>query len=532
MQHSSLNYDKVMKPITRAVEALKREKELKRELSGVIKEVNNLESAADKVAEFKSVVDEKSYDDKVKLLNSLQKACGDAINEVKCLSKSLDKSKDKPKDKSKDVVNYKPALEELTDGLVKVQEQTKKNLGDLTSWFSKASKPGECEIKVPRDVTDMIEMADARGRIGMPSDQSFDATISLSYAKSPTLGDMLEKNSREVIGEIGRALKPLKQEVAKAFKVWNSEFAEIEKQFDRPAAEKLFKTMNDWFSGKLPTLVEPALKEAVKQAVKDVCTQDRLLKDAWSEVKINVACDYGNIAEFVLKFPDNPAEDAAKSLGKQFDSMESAHKGYTDAIKLIMTHYESIRSSSDTIRKLLADLQTALKRGGNAQAIFDKDKRLREQESKNLGSAITGLETALKDGEHGRSELAKHLEPVKKKVEDPKAGLKDNATIKPAELDKLRKLLTATMEQLNGSVKKKLDEQHAIVDAAKNIQTGFGELGSRDKSPPSADDVQKLITDVKKASDSFSAKPSDLHKELTVNAELSKLRSLSENLKS
>src|SRR5262245_28951409 len=84
MQHSSLNYDKVMKPVTRAMDALKRDKELRR--SSLMKQLDNLASAADDVAEFTSVVDEDSYEKKVKLLQKLQNKCADAIAEVKQLT--------------------------------------------------------------------------------------------------------------------------------------------------------------------------------------------------------------------------------------------------------------------------------------------------------------------------------------------------------------------------------------------------------------------------------------------------------------
>lgn len=519
MQQSALNYDKVMKPVTRAVESLKRDKELKRQFSEVIKKVEKLESAADDITKFKSVVDEKSYDQKVCLLKNLQQACANAINEVTRRSKLM--SKEDPKKK----VSDNPALEALASSLDAFKCQADKDLEAFDKWFNKESKPGTFEVNVPRDVTDMIAMADAKGRIGMPSDQSFDATITLSYKdRVPNLGTTLEKKGHEFVGEIGRALAPLKQDVARAFKAWNTEFAKIESKFERQEAEELFKTINKWFSEKLPKLVEPALKAAAKQALKDACSGMDGPKDVESKVDIEVKCDYSNIAEFKLKFPDNPADDLTKSLSKSFDSMASAEKGYNEAVKAILGNYKAV---GDSIEELQKELQAGAKNPGDAKRKFDPDERL-----KAMSKATSELESNLKDGVKSSEALAGYLAPINKKLTDSKGALKDNATIKTADVERLSKDLSAALKELKGPVPGQLKKLDESVKASKEIQDTVTGLGGSDKSLPKAEDLKKALATIKKASAAFSTKPAEVQKSLTIPVDVDKLKSLTENLKS
>lgn len=504
MLNAALKYDKLMKPVTRAMDALKREKELKRKLSEVFKQVDNLESAADEVEKFKSVVDEKSFDEKVKLLDNLSKACEKASGALKDLSK-------KKGDKQGEIGEI-PAVEGLAGALEDFQKEVDKNLKDVKKAFNAEARDDEFKFEVPEDLTDMIELVDGNSGIGLPSDQSFDATITLSWDKIPNLGATLKKSEREFVGEIGKALQPLKQEVAKAFKMWNSEYEKIEAAFNKAEGEKLFKTINKWFTDRLPNVAKPALEDATKQALTKICSRTDGLKGADSKVKIDVADKYSNIAEFVLEFPDNPAKDLAKAAGK-----ESSEKDFNKAVKAIVLDYKSL---SEAVEKL----QKEAKKSGDAKSKFDPAKQLDE-----ISKATSELESDLKDGTKSSEGLADYLAPINKKFNDSKDSLKS----KP-DFDKLSKELSEALKRLkkgDGPIPARLKKLGETVADAKDIQTAIKELGGGGKSSPSAD-AQKKAFDLidKKAKSSLSESPADVQKALTVSLDVDKLKSFVEKL--
>jgi hypothetical protein len=508
MQQSSLNYDKLLKSITGAMKSLERDKELKRELSRVSRQVGAVESAANEVTKLTSVVDEKSFDQKVKLLKALQTACEKAGKDVKELDKAV----------------KKPLLAELADSLEELKTKVKKDTDAFDKWFTKSSKPDECEIKVPRGVTNMIELVDTGGKIELTDDQSFDATITLSYKGVPNLGDVLGKNDREFIGEIGRALTPLKKEVARAFKLWNTELEECLEKYDKQAAEKLFKTINKWFLKDLEELATPLLKEATQKAVNDVCAQTPGFKDAAGKVTIDVQYKNDNLAELVLDFPNNPADDVAKTATKSFDSAEKAHKGYKEAVTSIVKNYKVLDESIDELQK---ELNAGAKSPGGGKSKFDPADRL-----KLMARAASDLETALKDGEQARDDLANHLAPVNKKIAESKGALKKNSTIKPADVEQLSKGLMTTLKELQDPIKKQLKALDVSVTEAKEVQKKVGELGGGDKSAPAPDAQKKALDALKKAKTAFSIKSVDLEKKLKITADLDKLKDITDDLTS
>lgn len=508
MQNSALNYDKVMKPLTRAVDALKRDKNVKRECATIIRQMDKLESAAGKVTKFKSVVDEDSYDEKLKLLKALDAAGGEVANAALSLSKSLGDN---------------PVVDGLLSALSDFRKQVSDNINEFESWFKKESKPGEFEFKVPRNVTDMIELADAKGRIAMPSDQSFDVSVTLSYGNIPNLGKLLEKNGKEFIGEIGRALDPLKKDLASAFKAWNAEFLEIEEEFDKPGADKLFKTINDWFSVKLPKLAQPALEGAVKQAVQDVCKQSDGIKDKWKEVDVDVKCKYDNIAEYVFKLPDNPADDVSKAVGKGVENLESTQKEYKEAVDSIVENHDSVDKALQALQKKLGDAQ---KKGSGGQAKVDLSEELAAV-NKETGE----LETALKDGRKISSSLGKDLDDVKKKVDSSKGTLKSNQTIDKGAFDKLGKVLAETQATLKKQIPDQLTKLDELVKSIKKQHETITKVGGSDKNPPNADDLGKANKALEPVVKDFQKQKSGLATNLKLPAEADKLKSLVDSLK-
>jgi len=526
-----MNYDKVLKPVTRAAESLQRDKDMKRQFSGVIKLIDKLESATDEVAKFKSVVDEKSYDEKVKLLTNLTKACDSAITELTRESKLKEKEDAKAKKDSSKNQNPKkakdesdnPALEALASSLDDFKAQADKDLKSLDKWFSAESKKDTLEIKVPRDVTDMIELVDAKGRIELPGDQSFDATITLTFQDAPNIGEELKKNGREFIGEIGRALAPIKQDVARAFKAWNSEFAEIEESFDKPAADKLFKDINDWFLQKLPKLAEAALMSAAATAVKDICAKSKDYKQSADKVIPSVKYDDKNIAEFVFKIPDNPADETTKALGKGVENLEATQKEYKEAVDSVVENHESVDKALQAVQKKLEDSQ---KKGGDGQAKFDLSDELKE-----LNRETGELETALKDARKTSGSLATDLNDVKKKVDGSKGALKSNATIDKAGFDKLGKVLTEAQTTLKKQIPDQLTKLDGLVKSIKTQHEAITKLGGRDKPPPKAEDLKKAKDALGSVGKDFQSEKANLAK-LKLPDGTDKLKSLVDNLKS
>lgn len=522
MLEFDVDTDKLIKPITKAVEGLKRAKDpgLREVLKDLDKQVEGLEKASKGFAKSKPVVDEKTFEEKKKQVETFNKACQSAkaaVEKVKDLpvhgadskgtSRGSVEVKDVPKNARKPKVADLPVvgdqLEELHEKLSAAISRLEKDFAGFQSSFIAGSKDASLEVKVPKGMTNMIEFVGNRGTINLPDEQAFEATVTFDGITNQT-AQSLGNFQKEFFGEVGRALEPLKKQVAKAFKDWNDEFEQIEREFDKNKAKKLSESINDYFKAKLPKFIEQELQTAAMKALTEAVPkgQESLLRN----VKASIQANYSSFSVFEITFPEKPG-----GLGKAYKDAESARQGLDEAAIKMGESYGEVQEST---KKL--------------QAAIAKDNK--DVDSKDVQKAIENLESAVGDADSARQSLAEQLGPANKRLHDHKDALKDNPDIRYDELTKgLDRTLRGELKDGTGSISKTLKQVTETIDSARKLLTSFDGLHGRKGEAPDQKKADAFKTELDKFVKGLTLKPADL--KLEIKFDFSLLKSAAEKLK-
>lgn len=514
--------DKMLGPVDRVLASLKRTRQpgWKNAFSDIQKAVDKLESKSKDLTKKKSVVDEKSFDGKIKALDELSKLCKsteDAIQKLMTSPVDTDpKSRgavqvnEVPKGKKNATVADLPIvgdqLRDLKAAIEKTSQQIKKDKDDFTNSFDDSSKPDAIDVKIPKSMTNMVELCDRKGSITLPDEQTFEATITIEGIAKATLVREKSNVLKEILGEVGRELEKEKRKIAAAFKTWNSKFEQVERNLTEENKKKgleLFGLINKHFKDELPKFIKDSLDTAARNALNDALSKS---KEDLSKAKITVAATYKGFAEFEVTFPEKPG-----GLGKSFKDADSANSTLTEQATEIGEGYKELQDSS---RKL----QAAVAKGGKSA------------ESKELQKAVSRLQGGVDEADAARQSLLDQLGPVNKKLRENKDTLKEDKEIK---YDELSKGLNAALRELkDGKVSSTLKGLTETINAAKKLVTAFDELyGKGGGDAPDQKKADTFKQDFDKFVKGLTLKPQSFKEDLKISLDLALLKTVSEKFK-